>query len=84
MDTRSIEITVTLSTGKRVTSEVDIEYTLERNYGADADGNRGMDVTFCDGLTIHNTEFADDDSLLSADERIEAESLLESEADKYI
>ncbi len=84
MDTRSIEITVTLSTGKRVTSEVDIEYTLERNYGADADGNRGVDVTFCDGLTIHNTEFADDDSMLSADERIEAEQLLESEANKYI
>ncbi len=84
MDSRSIEITVKLSTGKSVTSEVDIEYSLERNYGADADGNRGMDVTFCDGITIHNTEFADDDSMLSADERIEAAQLLESEAEKYI
>lgn len=84
MDTRSIEITVKLASGKLVTSEIDIHYSLERNYGADADGNRGMDVTFCDGFTIHNTEFADDDSMLSADERVEAESLLEQEADKYI
>lgn len=84
MDARSIEITVTLASGKQVTSEIDIHYSLEKNYGADADGNRGMDVTFCDGFTIHNTEFADDDSLLSADERIEAASLLESEVDKRI
>lgn len=78
------EITVTLTNGKQVTSDVRIYYSTESNYGADADGNRGMEATFIDEVDCGDVEVADDGSALSTEEKNEAYARFEDKIEGYI
>ena len=83
------EFTVTLKSGKVVTAEVECTLVHDSNYGADADGNRGMAMDFIDeiGLTvpIEDPSWEKDDNgvELSFEERQEAEKLILAEVEDY-
>ena len=70
------EFTVELGSGKEVTAEVECCVINDSNYGADADGNRGMSMTWIDSLelTVPISEWDKDDSgnELSQEEKAEA------------
>ena len=70
------EISVELKSGKIVTVEVTAIGSYDSNYGADADGNRGMGVWFLDDVEFKIPEVADDGSGLHNLEMKEAEDLL--------
>ncbi len=74
------EYTVELSNGKSVTAEVLFMGVYDRNYGADADGNRGMGMWMDDGFNFDTPTTDDDGHELSEEEQAEADSLLEAEA----
>ena len=81
------EFTVTLSTGKNVTAEFEANVFTDNNYGADADGNRGMSMDFVEDIeptvpySDPNWLKDDDGNALSEAEKAEAIELLEKLAD---
>ena len=83
------KFTVTLISGKEVTAEVEATFINERNYGADADGNRGIPMTFLEDINltvpITDPEWNEDDHKvpLTEDEKKEAETLLIKVAEEY-
>ena len=86
--TASKEFTVTLPSGKVVSAEVESVWSHDPNYGADADGHRGMAVDTLDDLylttPITNPCWESDDSglYLNLQERREAEKLLLEKAEQ--
>ena len=74
------EFTVELGSGKEVTAEVECCVINDSNYGADADGNRGISMTWIDSLelTIPIAEWGKDDNgnEISQEEKVEAQRLI--------
>lgn len=75
------EITVTLKSGREVTSNVLVTYSEEHGYGADADGNRGISATFIDNIECGDLEEGDDGEPLSLDEKVEAYARFEEQVE---
>jgi hypothetical protein len=86
--TLSKEFTVTLSSGKVVTAEVEATLVHESNYGADVDGNRGISADFVEDIYLTTPiddplwECDDNDRPLTEDEKEEAERLILEMAEK--
>lgn len=81
MATRNREVTVETYTGKVVTVDVTIKATFDDNYGADADGNRGVGVWEIDETTFKVPDKDDDGALLTQAEKEEVDELVEEELD---
>ena len=83
----SKEFTVVLKSGKTVTAEMESEWSYERNYGADADGNRGVGAWFMDDLdftvpvSYPSWNVDDDGNAMSDEEKLEAVELLTAKAE---
>lgn len=79
------EITVTLKSGKKVTAEYTAVFYYDSNYGADADGNRGMPMWFLDDCYPAAEIKTDDEGVeLSKEEIEEADDLMAQHAtDKF-
>lgn len=75
------DIIVTLQNGKIVGSEVSLKIVHDSNYGADADGNRGIPTTFIEDVYFATPKFTLDGELLDVQEMEEAELLIESKID---
>lgn len=77
----SEDVVVTLENGKQVCAYVTVTYYYDSNYGADADGNRGMGVWVNDGVEFHTPKTDINGEELSQDEVEEAVELINDEAD---
>lgn len=66
--------TIELSSGRSIDVEITIEAHNESDYGADADGNRGINTWFIEG---HSCKY-DDDIELTEEEVSELEDKLEN------
>jgi hypothetical protein len=73
-DTKEFEIE--LEDGTEVTVEITMEAYVEKNYGADADGNRGEDLWFLDGPP--QLEITDCRTVLSKEQRQELKDKIDS------
>lgn len=71
------DISVELSNGSEITTEVEFVGDYDSNYGADADGNRGIGVWFCDEENYILRSKDDDGNILSEEQKKEYEKLLE-------
>jgi hypothetical protein len=72
------EFTVELGDDKTVTAEMNATFIYDANYGADADGNRGMGVWFVDDVyPTHEIAYDDDGRRLTREEIELAQDLLE-------
>ena len=74
------EITVTVN-NKQVTLDLHAKAYYDSNYGADADGNRGMGVYFIDEVTWETPEHDDDGNKLSGEEKKALNELLDTKID---
>lgn len=74
------EITVTVNS-KEITLDLYATAYYDSNYGADADGNRGMGVYFIDEVTWETPECDDDGNKLSEDEKKALNVLLNTKID---
>jgi hypothetical protein len=82
--TGSREFTVELKSGKQVTAEVSITFSHDSNYGADADGNRGVPMDFTDDVYVCDTLDKDDEGEELLPEEInEADGLLCAAAEDH-
>jgi hypothetical protein len=79
----SNEFTVTLKSGKTTGAEVTAVLCFDNDYGADADGNRGMPATFLEELDWETPTVDDEGYTLSPKERHEADSLLSKVAEDH-
>jgi hypothetical protein len=77
------DFTVFISPGRTVTSEVTAELVYEADYGADADGNRGIGVWFVEGLQLSYIGRDDNEETLDETQRRVAEYLLYNKAELY-
>lgn len=83
------EFTVTLISGKIVTAIVEVELSYESNYGADADGNRGIGASFVENICLTmpiddvSWELDDNGIRLNQIEKEEAERAILEMADEY-
>lgn len=75
------ELTLRLSDTRRVTVELKATGVLDSNYGADADGNRGMPVWFIDDVTWDLPDTDDDGNTLSESDRKIVDGLLNLKVD---
>ena len=87
-DTLNREFTVKLASGREVTAEVEVKLVHDGNYGADADGNRGMAMDFLDdvylSIPITDKSWANDENgPFSEAEKKEAEELLIKAAEDH-
>lgn len=73
------DFTIVTDSNKIATIEVLAHGYYESDYGADADGNRGVPTWFLDGFTYDIPTAFDDGSLLSDDEKTEVKAILERE-----
>ena len=74
------EITLTVN-NKPVTLELRAIAYCDSNYGADADGNRGMSVWFIDEVLWDLPEIDDDGNPLSEEEKQTLDNLLNTKID---
>ena len=77
--TRGLE--VELSDGMPFNVEVTVLGAYDGNYGADADGNRGMPVWFIDDISFKVPTHDEEGKLLTKEERQELEEKLLVEVD---
>jgi hypothetical protein len=63
IQTRYEDIKLTTESNKDYTIEVEVDYSIDRNYGADADGNRGKTEAFIDDIKIRTVLNKDGDDL---------------------
>lgn len=66
--TKEKEMTFTLSGGRKVTMLVTTNWTHDPNYGADADGNRGVSTWFLDDIFFVVPEEDNDGTPLSKED----------------
>lgn len=74
------EITVTVN-NKEITLDLYATAYYDSNYGADADGNRGMGVYFIDEVTWETPEHDDNGNKLSEEEKKTLNVLLNTKID---
>lgn len=78
MITKTISKTVTLKDGRKVTVEITADFVKEVNYGADADGNRGVTAYFLDDYGFEIVKkYCDNGTELTKENIREVEDLVE-------
>lgn len=68
--------------GKLYRIDVEVKFVTDPNYGADADGNRGMSMTFLDDWKVLAAEDEDGNVLDVKNLPAEVEAKLEKEVEK--
>lgn len=76
MRKESVNLVVVLNNGKKISSEVDVFYTIDINYGADADGNRGERGVFIEDVMVKDITHDDDGNKLTDEEATQVIDLL--------
>ena len=84
MISETMDLTVTLKNGKKISAEVEVHYCIDNNYGADADGNRGVSALFIEDVIVDDLTHDDDGNPLTEEETILALQLFEEVAAESI
>lgn len=76
-------LAVTLKSGLEVYAPVSAKLVTDNNYGADADGNRGVSMSWVDDVEVTGNLYTDDGLPLSDEETLEALHLLLEMGENY-